>query len=352
MHILNVSTPLMRTRHSTHITGVRKVDITSPTIRTLLHTLSETEKVDSETLLSDEQQHELVVKVHPPVHIRVVPPPALLVSAIQTPRASSRSTSELLENFMSSWTRLVGDPVLSKWIVMVLAISISLNGYLLRAIASGMAGRGATTKSGGVRFRSVERSVREVEEDQEEEILAKVNVRQQQPPEVVMSSPAIVIPSPPPPPVVPVALPVVPTFSLDDVDRRLKATKRLTITHPTSDASMLSSASSEGSFEGDHQNTEHVRSLEECVDVFDNGPRPLSMSLSLLNDEEVVLLAQNGKIAAYALEKVLGPTELERAVRIRRALICMFFYLSSRLFDVLILLVYSSGLENADIGIL
>jgi len=44
-----------------------------------------------------------------------------------------------------------------------------------------------------------------------------------------------------------------------------------------------------------------------------------------LNDEEVILLAQNGKIAMYALEKILGNDELERAVRIRRALVCKSF---------------------------
>jgi hydroxymethylglutaryl-CoA reductase (NADPH) len=68
-----------------------------------------------------------------------------------------------------------------------------------------------------------------------------------------------------------------------------------------------------------------ARSLEECIDIFENGPRPLSQSMELLTDEEVILLAQKGKIAAYALEKVLGtnsPVTLERAVRIRRALIC------------------------------
>jgi len=62
-----------------------------------------------------------------------------------------------------------------------------------------------------------------------------------------------------------------------------------------------------------------VRSLEECVEIFENGPRPVSVSLSLLNDEEVILLSQTGKIAAYALEKMLG--DFERAVTIRRALI-------------------------------
>jgi hypothetical protein len=45
-------------------------------------------------------------------------------------------------------------------------------------------------------------------------------------------------------------------------------------------------------------------------------------SLALLKDKGIILLSQNGKVAAYALEKVLGPAELEWAVRIRRALIC------------------------------
>ena len=64
----------------------------------------------------------------------------------------------------------------------------------------------------------------------------------------------------------------------------------------------------------------NTRPLEELIDIFENGPRPASVALQMLNDEEVILLAQNGKIAPYALEKVLG--DLERAVRVRRALIC------------------------------
>jgi hydroxymethylglutaryl-CoA reductase (NADPH) len=77
-----------------------------------------------------------------------------------------------------------------------------------------------------------------------------------------------------------------------------------------------------------------IRTLDECIDIFENGPtgRSLCDSLALLN-EEIILLSQNGKLAAYALEKVLGPAELERAVRIRRALICRFFFLFSFYLD-------------------
>lgn len=88
-----------------------------------------------------------------------------------------------------------------------------------------------------------------------------------------------------------------------------------------------SSNSSDTSYSADSNEnlksvTEEVRSLSQCIEIFDNGPRPVSESLALLNDEEVIMLAQCGKIAAYSLEKVLGMNELERAVRIRRALIC------------------------------
>lgn len=54
-----------------------------------------------------------------------------------------------------------------------------------------------------------------------------------------------------------------------------------------------------------------IRTLEECLS--------LTQTPEQLSDEEVILLVQKGKMASYALEKVLG--DLERAVSIRRALI-------------------------------
>ncbi|KAI8806462.1 hydroxymethylglutaryl-coenzyme A reductase-domain-containing protein [Cladochytrium replicatum] len=56
-----------------------------------------------------------------------------------------------------------------------------------------------------------------------------------------------------------------------------------------------------------------VRTMEECVVLLKSG------RTSDLTDEEVVHLAEGGKVAAYALEKVLGG-DLVRAVRIRRIL--------------------------------
>jgi hydroxymethylglutaryl-CoA reductase (NADPH) len=84
--------------------------------------------------------------------------------------------------------------------------------------------------------------------------------------------------------------------------------------------------------EHDSDSSVQVRSLKACIEIYENGPRPASVALDMLNDEEVIMLAQNGKIAAYALEKVLGGERLERAVRIRRALVCEFLFSFARVF--------------------
>lgn len=125
-----------------------------------------------------------------------------------------------------------------------------------------------------------------------------------------------------------------PTFSLEDVDRNLRAKRAFAITGFAPSPPLSSSGSSAPSDTSSPADTsslepqtppspneEEVRSIKVCIDVFENGPKPVSLSLALLSDEKVILLANHGKIAAYALEKLLGMDELERAVRIRRALI-------------------------------
>lgn len=62
------------------------------------------------------------------------------VDTSSTPAVKRDSSSlAVLDRFMSSWSKLVGDPVISKWIVIALGISVFLNGYLLKGIASGSA---------------------------------------------------------------------------------------------------------------------------------------------------------------------------------------------------------------------
>ncbi|KAG6379667.1 hydroxymethylglutaryl-coenzyme A reductase-domain-containing protein [Boletus reticuloceps] len=249
---------------------------------------------------------DVLVKVAPPLSISVIPPgPA-------RPRALFRS-SEIIDNFMSGWTNLVGDPVISKWIVFVLAASVVLNGYLLKGIAEG-AIRGLQPPS--VRFRSVGAVKRDRNVDEEIETPQARSTAIRRKPSFVVGPPkpkpgdsgATNTPESVPSPlleskhlIAPTPIPAskeisgVPAFLLD-MKLRVQPTAIVT-KEPHLPA----------------------RSLEECIEIFEHGPRPVQVSLSTLNDEEIILLAQDGKIAPYALEKVLG--DLERAVLIRRALI-------------------------------
>lgn len=61
-----------------------------------------------------------------------------------------------------------------------------------------------------------------------------------------------------------------------------------------------------------HYTSEHIRPLEEVLTLLDDTPEKIT-------DEEMIMIVQKGKMAPYALEKVLG--DFERAVNIRRALI-------------------------------
>ncbi|TFK71914.1 hypothetical protein BDN72DRAFT_402708 [Pluteus cervinus] len=323
LHILNLCTPLGPTRPTNHTLNVRKVEFTSPAIRTVLSSLAETVKISD---IESEADTELLVKISPPVHIRVIPPTSLLTSQPSTPR----TTSSVLEDLLSAWTHLVGDPILSKWIVVVLAISISLNGYLLKGIAAGLGGKNPNARN-AVRFSGESQDQVDDAEAETSPISTAVDVRGASP--VPTSPPRRVIElrsseparreTPPQAHSPAPAATAVPTFTLDDVDRRLNDRRLTMISRSQPNVPVPPSSSSDSSLDDTdgQQQVETIRSLEECIDIFDNGPRPLSFSLSLLNDEEVILLAQNGKIAAYALEKVLGPSELERAVRVRRALI-------------------------------
>ena len=292
LHILNLCTPLAGSSRLTHhapvsgtlsMTGradaVKKVDITEPGISTVLEMIA---KADGD--------EELVVKVSPPVWVRVLPP---------GPEGGSRTSSQKLDRFMSSWTRLVGDPVMSKWIVVFLAISVSLNGFFLKEIATGPSTvLHLIGKTSGVRFEAPGETQHEFEK---EDALR------------------------------------VPIFTLEDIDHRLKdgnlvASSAASIPRVTPTISRKPSEL--------HLLPLHVHSpppkgptrpLAECIEIYESSGSKHE-TLAKFSDEEVILLARNGKFAAYTLEKLLsggedGLPELERAVRIRRALICEFLYL-------------------------
>ncbi|KAJ8474951.1 hypothetical protein ONZ45_g15777 [Pleurotus djamor] len=336
LHILNLVTPLTTpmkyTPNSSSVAPKpRKVDITAPGIRAVLDNLAEAE-----------HGGDLLVKVHPAINIRVVPHISLNPSPLAV---AQEEPSSRFDNFMSGWTRLVGDPVLSKWIVVVLALSISLNGYLLKGIALGMTMQHLGSVA-GVRFSpgddKLKEKIEEIKSDGAKEREAKevaqirdterrVVVRRKGSVDAgdkgVTSGISVIAPvnvpvnsvllgAPSPIPVRPRRSSIVresSTSSSDSDDNALQI-------KPKSKAIVDASAVL---VDAEGNELEHVviRSLSECIDIFENGPKPVGVALSMLNDEEVIMLCENGKIAAYALEKVLGSTELERAVRIRRALI-------------------------------
>ncbi|KAF9474134.1 hypothetical protein BDN70DRAFT_899216 [Pholiota conissans] len=356
---LNLITPLTPTRHNTSPSSlnaqvnVRNVDMSAPALRTVLRALVDA-TVGAIPHSANDSHVDDLIDTTGDIFVKVLPPVPLSDSA-SSPLLRAvmpKRISERVEAFMTAWTRLVGDLILSKWITILLAISIMLNGYLLKGIAAGVVGvrLGQFGVRGAVRF----------EDESEAEADDAQGVKTHQ---VIVSAPQTTTgaaPASPPravfvvePRIEPQSapkeiVPAVSTFTLEDVDKKLQIAKansrRLTITSSSVRPALASSSStssnsistvtppsssSDISDDNIEAPIDGIRILEECIDIFENEPRPLSASLALLNDEEVILLAQNGKIAAYALEKVLGMDELERAVRVRRALISHVAKMSS-----------------------
>lgn len=274
---------------------------------------------------------------------------------------------------MSRWSKLVGDPVLSKWIVIALAVSVLLNGYLLKGIASGsmMAGGSAAETaarillagtfplngSGGFGNEEGEGKSRKqrrwsggIEELQElqkewsaEDAVAMTAYHKRKleeaDKEAEKAAPTLLKitskgrkyrkneddeddddadsdESNPPPPIfvhtrarrstiTPASIHIprsdslvpTPTLELPSNEREIRLSPSTVALVPLGDV------------------PEKPRSLDVCLKIFDNGAGAL-----LLNDEEIIMLVQKGKVAAYALEKLLN--DYERSVAIRRALIC------------------------------
>lgn len=155
----------------------------------------------------------------------------------------------------------MGDPVISKWIVVILCISMGLNAWLLNA-----ARRGAMQPPQlSVTSESTEKASRSASTSQ-----PSISVKADNTPSKSTTHFAIN------------------DSESDDEEKHLSAVKR---------------------------SSRRVRSVSECLEILSNG-RPHE-----LLDEEVIALTMQKKIPLYALEKTLK--DLERAVKIRRAAVCM-----------------------------
>ncbi len=240
---------------------------------------------------------ELVVKIYAPIQIRVSLPGEEEISS-DIPDHSIDGKSDRFESFMTSWTTLVSDPILSKWIVVALAVSVFLNGYLLRGLGSSSTLFHHQQEQQLVKLR---RSEKETIADEVRRNQLKAEEASASPTPIEETKPRINLPTtsgtqPAPSPAAHTP-PVVGRLVIPEVVATLEAENSLeTALQRRSD-------------------DEPVRSMDECMQIFNGSPD----GARELNNEEVILLAQAGKIQAYALEKVLG--DFERAVFVRRALI-------------------------------
>jgi hydroxymethylglutaryl-CoA reductase (NADPH) len=263
-----------------------------------------------------------------------------------------------LDHFMSGWTSLVGDPVLSKWIVVALFVSILLNGYLMKGIASGSAPSQSTGPvavaaaaarlvgaggvwdptsmnrdslrnrrrwSGGIQL---ERFSNTRQTDSDEEGGAshqhKLDHIKHADPVAHKSRGASAG-----------STPVPKTGKTGDDIRSGEATPRSDggkprpdpkaevgrlvvndtprVPYPTTIITNTDADDDDDNSSIELRST-HIgrRSLEECWEIYAGGLGAFDLS-----DEEVILLVEKGKIPGYGLEK--GLKDLERAVKIRRA---------------------------------
>ncbi|CDS01798.1 probable 3-hydroxy-3-methylglutaryl-coenzyme A reductase [Sporisorium scitamineum] len=282
---------------------------------------------------------------------------AQVTSAGVRPVPVGRGSSSLavLDSLMSGWTVIVGDPVISKWMSLALGISIFLNAYLLKGIATGNAALSEGNAAGAAAYAAARfigahlDSEAKVIEEHTERHSRKWNARAEN------------------------GRPVVQTrgHSADGISEYHNRLAKLSAAHVSAPLSKLTQendklaskdASTNGagvnavpadaikpdamdavkkpevapSSDGDGavatpgqrgqqislQDATYVgpdgeavvRPLEELVEIYAGGA-----GVFFLTDEEIITLSQNGKIAAYALEKVLQ--DHERAVRVRRALV-------------------------------
>lgn len=235
------------------------------------------------------------MKIHAPVQIRVtlageedhLQPRSFEDESLYPPPTKTES-ADRLENFMTSWTALVSDPILSKWIVVALAVSVFLNGYLLRGLGSNSLFQQQQQQQ---QIKLREAVTTKLKEDPSH--IPAVLARRDEVPIVTTQAPSTE----------PIPTPV------SDFPQTIGKLEIPQVTSPSSPEMPSPELPPR------RADDEPVRSLEECVQIFESSPTAVRQ----LNNEEIIQLAQAGKIAAYALEKVLA--DFERAVVIRRALI-------------------------------
>jgi hydroxymethylglutaryl-CoA reductase (NADPH) len=195
------------------------------------------------------------------IFLSVIPPQ--IFQSVSVPSATEglfERSGLIVGGFLEGWTNRVGDPVMSKWIVIVLCVSMGLNAWLLNA-----ASRGAMQLGPSIAANLSEATSPTVDEEPRS-----------------------------------ISAPILTKHAVD------RAAPVFTVEDELSD--------DEGNLVQQNNGRQRIRSLSDCMQILAEG-HP-----SDLLDEEVIALTIEKKIPLYALEKSLQ--NLERAVKIRRAVVC------------------------------
>ena len=172
-------------------------------------------------------------------------------------------TLSALDSFLSAWTRIVSDTVAGKWLSILLVISLFLNTFLIKGIAT----RSKAVIDGNAVHATAHAAAR---------LLGAHLIVERE------------------------------SHSAANSPKRSPTAEEIAAARAQHDAVPDDLAG------GALPEEEPVRPYETMVELLSNNPAELS-------DTEAVTLVQRGALATYALEKKLG--DMERAVRIRRAVI-------------------------------
>ncbi|KAL7321598.1 3-hydroxy-3-methylglutaryl-coenzyme A (HMG-CoA) reductase isozyme [Mucor circinelloides] len=248
MHVFEFCSTLSFSSSRNNPHSLPQVSVIEPTIEPLLSSILNQHR-------SSGSANGLLLKVSPSINFQLLAP-----SHFQ----GLPPVKSLLAEIYNTYTIYAQDPVISKWVVAILMVSILLNTYLFE--------------------------------------IAKYNrqtAQQYQTPTIQNHGPAHAI-SPP-------------------LNRKLASSSTLS---PVSDPNLTIKRgpphSSAPTLRHHHKKYQHqlgIRTVEECLYILKNTDQ----GASNLADEEIILLIQHAHIAPHVLEKVLG--DLERAVRIRKAVI-------------------------------
>jgi NADP-dependent 3-hydroxy-3-methylglutaryl-CoA reductase len=130
----------------------RRVDTSKPAIQAVLSAFnSQMNGTDSSKSILAKVNSDIVISVADLAFPESDPPQKQIMNKLSllTERITSSPTTmkKVLSDFLDAWTLLVSDPLMSKWVVIVLGVSMVLNGLLLRGLVEREAGPGPESES-------------------------------------------------------------------------------------------------------------------------------------------------------------------------------------------------------------